>query len=227
MGFWDALTWQGKAIVAAALVFVFLLVGLTYGGSEDPPSTPLQPVNPAPGVGPGQVTLPQPTIASGIIPVATAATAPASQAQPTPTGAPEPSPTDVPTAPTVAPAPPTAGPPPPSPTSEAPPPPLPTAVAAGCNVETALSSSSPSAGQTLSVTARLTCDGDGVAGSEMTSFFYAPNSTSSCAGISNVQGLARCSISVPGGSPGQLVTVTPCFNHNSQIYCGQAGYTPQ
>jgi hypothetical protein len=141
---------------------------------------------------------PQPTIA---VATATTVAATATTAPPTATTAPAPQPTSPPAAPTAAPPP----------------------VVAGCVVDNATITNRTTGRET--VTARLTCGGSPIAGAPMTALFYYQNTNSSCVGLSNSAGNAACTANPTTGG-GALTSVSTCFSHQGQLYCGAASAAP-
>lgn len=221
---WGALTTQGKLAVVAAVVLLFVLFAIAYGGGNEGPRTPRPPATGQPPGMVGQAVASPPqqqTAAPGATQAAAASPQTAGSPQPSPpasptlpvaTATPEPPMQPVPTA-TPAPTrpPPTATAVPPSPTPEPPPPP------SGCQVEATLTLGGGSAD---SVRARLVCNGVPVAGAPMTAVFYYQGATGNCVAPADSAGFASCSSRLSGNT-GALNSVSACFGHMGQLYCGE------
>jgi hypothetical protein len=215
---WDALTWQGKALVIAAVLGTLLVLGLvTRPSSGSAPPTLLADRTRIPEIALAGSTLsPTPTAALAVA-------SPSPAASPTPPA----SPTQQPAA-TATPAPPTAAPPPPTAVPVAPtePPPPTETPPPSCETTAAVSDSSPPVGATITLTARLTCAGTGVAGAQMGALITTPAGQSTCNGISDRNGNTVCTWQVTGPAGGG-VSINACFTYQQQVVCAQTGYTPR
>jgi hypothetical protein len=212
---WDALTWQGKALVIAVVLAALLVLGLvTRPSSGGAPPAVLADRTRVPEIVLAGSTLP-PT------PPATRTAASPSPSPPPPSPTPPPAATERPALPTAAPPPPTAvpaAPTEPPPPTETPPP--------SCETTAAVSDSSPPVGATITLTARLTCGGGGIAGARLGALITTPGGQSTCNGISDRNGNAVCTWQVTGQAGG-AVSINACFSYQQQVVCAQAGYTPR
>jgi hypothetical protein len=215
---WDALTWQGKAVVvsvAAGILVVVALLSNRGGGSGQSPVSVIETIAPqvalAIATPPPSATAPAQPTATNIPSAATSTPAPSSTtAAPTPTrpAATAPAqPSVVPTA-TVEPA--TV---------------VPTAPA-GCSAVASVSDQTPKIGDLLTLTARLTCGGQGVAAAQMTALITSSSGQATCAGVADGGGRATCTLQV-GGPAGSQVMISACFSYQSQVICGSASFTPR
>ena len=221
MGFWNALTLQGKIAIAAAVLGGLFILSLAYGDDNDTPDSSGPGFSTAIIQGQGAATN-TPT-AGGNAPISTAGSPSPTAAtvvsgspqagSPTPVAATEPPqtgatattsvPTTVPTAvPTSVPIPPTPVPPPPPPPTETP----------GCQVQASVSNAE-------TVNAQLTCSGAPAgAGIAMTASFNFESLGAGCSGASNSGGSASCTVR-PGGATGTLRSVDVCMSPPSGRVC--------
>ncbi len=220
---WDALTWQGKSVVAGFLLAI-LLVYLVLARQHSQPQVIDRSLS-QPSIGQN--------VLSSALPAATAppTTQPALPAALQATARPA-APTPPPTEPATATAPtaastavPTRTPSLPSPTN-VPEEPTATPIPAGCLVAASVSNSSPAIGSVVALTARLTCGGAAVGGAQMTAIVSYKSGQSRCTGVSDLTGSASCGLPVAGATVGLSVSIDACFISQGQVYCGQTGFTP-
>jgi hypothetical protein len=234
---WDSLTGLGKLVVLGAVALGLLLAGLAYGGGggdsnprlDDIPLS-VRSTAVAPALQSGAPTVPSGSGAPGVVPTAASApsgslgpqpTAPATATSAQPTATPA-SATDTPRpAATPVPAPPTSTPVVPSPT---PPQPTPTP---SCSVSASVANSPVPPAATQSVTGVLSCASSPVRDAPMTAVWNFPGGAQNCSAPGDSTGRATCSLRTPTGSSGITVTVSVCFNHQAQVYCGQTGFQIQ
>ncbi len=220
---WDALTWQGKSVVAG-LLFAILIVYLVLARQHSQPQVIDRSLS-QPSIGQNALSSAPPAATASstpqpALPAALLATARPAVPTPPPT---EPATATAPAAPSTAV--PTRAPPPPSPT-DVPEEPQATAIPAGCLVAASVSNSSPAIGSVVALTARLTCGGAGVGGAQMTGIVSYKNGQSHCTGVSDLTGSASCGLPVAGATVGLSVSIDACFTNQAQVYCGQTGFTP-
>ncbi len=210
-GIWASLTAQGKLVLAAGIISVLLVLGLLFRGGDS------QSLGGESAILPTQAVAPTP-IQEGVIALVTAtpsATLPPGENTPEPTATLETAPTAQATS-TQAPPPPTSTTSPPVESSTA----TPTAVTIpGCAIDRTVVLSTLAEDDTVS--ARLICDGAPVANASMSAFFGYENSVTICESLTNIQGEAICRVAAASSQAGPLLSVTVCFNRNSELICAR------
>jgi len=126
-------------------------------------------------------------------------------------------------------------PPSPKPTSTA------TAAATPTSTTTQAPTFTPTAQQSITVTARVSnaypprystvtvygqITGAG-AGVPMSTTWHYKTTTSYCSGVTDGSGLASCSRSIGGATAGYFVSIDVSFSYGGQFYTAQTGFTPQ
>ena len=227
-GIWVSLTPQGKLVLAAGIVSVFIILGLLFRGGDGQSS------NAGPVTLPTAVLSPTPTQAGAItlVTVTPSATAPAgvitlevpqstSTVQPTATALATAAGLATATAPATA----TSGPIAPTavPTSttqptQTAPTATPTAVPTpGCSIVNTVVASVASEDDTVS--AKLVCDGEPVSNTPMSAFFSYETSVLICESLSNGEGVGICRASDAISQEGQVQSITICFDHDVGLIC--------